>query len=178
LAIGRHEKPIAGFNGFAIRIPVATNPLQRKELMIPGMNRVLSCLLLAALTISAANGVFAADKETGSDKPAKAEGAAKEKRGERGGRVPFVGKVAAVDKTANTITLDGKERHRVIHLTAETRITKAGKPATIDDASVGEQVAGQIVKSASGQEDAVSLRIGPRPEGAEPKPKRKRSEEK
>src|SRR5947209_7009074 len=41
----------------------------------------------------------------------------------------FRGKLEAVDKTAMTITIAGKDKPRVIAITSKTRITKAGKPA-------------------------------------------------
>lgn len=81
-------------------------------------------------------------------------------------RLPFRGKVNSVDKTAMTITLDGKEKKRVIHVTAQTRIAKAGKPAKLEDAVVGEEVGGQAIRTADGREEAISLRLGPKPETA------------
>jgi len=71
-----------------------------------------------------------------------------------------------VDKTAKTI----KVGERTFHVTSETRIMKAGKPATLDDAVVGEEVGGTY-KEADGKLNAVSLRLGPRPEGGEKKKK-------
>ena len=89
-------------------------------------------------------------------------------------RIPFNGKIHAIDHEALTITLDGKERKRTIHLTKETRILKAGKPAKLVDALVGEEIGGQIIKTAEGKEEAVSLRLGPKPE---PEPKEKPQKE-
>src|SRR5690349_17873467 len=51
---------------------------------------------------------------------------------------PFTGKLTAVDKTAKTI----KVGERTFHITSETKIHKGGKPATLDDAVVGEVVGG------------------------------------
>ena len=80
--------------------------------------------------------------------------------------IPFNGKLGAVDKTAMSITLEGKAKKRTIRITPQTRIVKAGKAATMDDAAVGDEVGGQAVKNAEGQEEAVSLRFGPKPEAA------------
>lgn len=116
---------------------------------------------LAAFAALASLDSQAAEKAT----PAPA--ATKEKKSDR---APFHGKLQAVDRTAQTITLEGKEKKRTIHLTGQTRIAKAGKPATLDDALVGEVVAGQILKTTDGREEAISLRLGEKPEE---KPKEK-----
>ena len=87
--------------------------------------------------------------------------------------VPFHGKISAVNKTAKTITLEGKVNSRVIQITSETKIVKAGKPAVFDDATVGEEVGGRGQQK-DGKMEAVSLRIGPKSESqAEPAPKQK-----
>ena len=73
--------------------------------------------------------------------------------------LPFHGKLKAIDNTAKTITV-GTE---TIQITSETKITKAGKPATLEDGTVGDEVAGAYHKDAEGKSDAVSLRFGPKP---------------
>jgi hypothetical protein len=75
--------------------------------------------------------------------------------------LPFHGKIAALDKQAKTV----KVGERVFQITSETKITKDGKPATLDDAAVGEIVGGSYTKSDGGKLTAKSLRIGPKPEG-------------
>ena len=69
-----------------------------------------------------------------------------------------------MNKAAKTI----KVGERTFQVTSETRIMKAGKPATIDDAVVGDEIGGTY-KEADGKLNAVSLRLGPRPEGGEKK---------
>jgi hypothetical protein len=73
--------------------------------------------------------------------------------------LPFHGKLKAIDNTNKTISI-GNE---TIQITSETKITKAGKPATFEDAVVGEEVAGASRKDADGKLIAVSLRFAPRP---------------
>ena len=87
--------------------------------------------------------------------------------------IPFNGKLGAVDKAAMSITLEGKAKKRTIRITPQTRIVKSGKSATMDDAAVGDKVGGQAVKNAEGQEEAISLRFGPKPEVAPKKGQRK-----
>lgn len=77
------------------------------------------------------------------------------------GVIPFRGKLASVDKTAKTITVG----ERTFQITSETRLMKAGKPATLDDAVVGEEVGGQYKKAEDGKLMAGMVRFGPKPEG-------------
>jgi hypothetical protein len=91
----------------------------------------------------------------------KAEKPAEKKAGAPGRAIPFHGKIDAVDKIAKTI----KVGERVFQVTSETRIVKQGKPATLDDAAVGEIVGGSYVKGDDGKLNLRSLRIGPKPEG-------------
>ena len=72
----------------------------------------------------------------------------------------FRGKLAVVDKTAMTFSVEDKAKTRTIHITSRTRITKAGKPATSGEVAVGEVVSGQAVKNAAGEEEAVTMRLG------------------
>jgi hypothetical protein len=88
-------------------------------------------------------------------------------------RVPFRGKIAAIDKAAMTLSLEGKEKRRVISITSQTKFTKAGAPATLEDAIVGEEVGGLAQRTEDGKEEAVSVRLGEKPNGkAAAKPSR------
>jgi hypothetical protein len=136
--------------------------------MIKSITRIIVIGLLAAITITVPVRSQTDDKGTSAPSAEKSKKSAS---------IPFTGKLNAVDKTAMTITLEGKEKKRTIHLTSQTRYMKAGKPATLDDAVVGEEVAGQIVKKAEGQEEAVSLRLGPKPEEAPKEKKAKKEKE-
>ena len=80
------------------------------------------------------------------------------------GRIPFHGKLVAVDKTAKTITVG----ERTFQITSESKLSKAGKPATLDDAAVGDEVAGNYQKAEDGKLHAKTVRFGAKPE-AEPK---------
>jgi len=75
-------------------------------------------------------------------------------------KIPFHGKLAAVDTSAQTITLSGKSA-RVFHLTAETKITDGtGAPSTLASATVGEDVGGSYTKDAAGTMTLYSVRFG------------------
>ena len=73
--------------------------------------------------------------------------------------VPFHGKVDTLDKVAGTL----KVGERTFHVTPETKITKGGKPASFQDATVGEEVGGAFQLGDSGHLELTSLRIGPKP---------------
>jgi hypothetical protein len=73
--------------------------------------------------------------------------------------LPFRGKVEATDAKAMNITLAGKEKQRVLHVTSKSRFEKDGKPATFADVKAGEDVRGSYAKSKEG-ENIVRLIIG------------------
>ena len=80
-------------------------------------------------------------------------------KGERG--IPFHGKITAVNKAAKTVTVG----ERVFQVTSDTKIKKLGKPATLNDGVVGEDIGGTYIKGDNGKLTAKSLRFGPKPEG-------------
>jgi hypothetical protein len=71
---------------------------------------------------------------------------------------PFHGKLLALDQNAKTIMV-GK---RTFQITSETKIKKAGKPATLADGVVGEPVSGYVKPIANGKWTAVSVNFGPK----------------
>lgn len=143
-----------------------------------------SALIASTLLISAP---FQASAQEGAPKAeAKEKGKAKAEGKEKGkgegkekaksDRYPFSGKVKAADKTAMTVTLEGKEKERVVAVTSETKITKEGKPATFADITTGETIRGQVKKDDAGKEHATSILIGAAPakkDGGEKKTEKK-----
>ncbi len=65
---------------------------------------------------------------------------APEAKEKKAARIPFNGKLSAVDKAAMSITMEGKAKKRTIRITPQTRIVKAGRPATLEDAAIGDEV--------------------------------------
>lgn len=118
--------------------------------------------IIAAALVAAPAVLRAEDKPASPGAGQSAEHAAKKK-----GVVPFHGKVAAVDTTAATVTV-GKT---TVNITSETKITKDGKPATLADITVGEKIGGSYKKDEAGKMNAVSIRIGEKPEKEAKKPK-------
>jgi hypothetical protein len=78
--------------------------------------------------------------------------------------MPFLGKVSAVDQSAKTFTIGGKQGSRVMKVTENTTITKAGAPATMADIIQNEKARGSYLKNADGTLEAKTLKIGPRTE--------------
>lgn len=108
---------------------------------------------------------------TGSKVEAKAETKAEgkaETRPARNAGYPFRGKLKAVDLTAKTLTLAGREKDRVFHVTAETKFTKDGKAATLADGAKVEDVAGYARAGKDGRAEAVTVRFGPVPRETKP----------
>ena len=112
------------------------------------MKKFLIPILVAVFAATVTLPTFAADEKPADKKetPARA--------------IPFRGKIASVDKQAKTVKIG----ERTFHITADSKINKAGKPATLDDATVGEEVGGQYREGADKKLNVVSLRIGPRPD--------------
>jgi hypothetical protein len=79
---------------------------------------------------------------------------------------PFHGKVAAVDKQARTIQV-GK---RTFYVGPECKLTKAGKPAKLEAAVVGEECGGYMKPSPDGRLVATTLRLGPKVDVPAPAP--------
>ncbi len=87
------------------------------------------------------------------------------------GAHPFHGKLAALDNAGKTIKV-GESTYQI---TSETKITKAGKPATLDEGVVGEQVTGYVKPTEDGKMVATTVHFGGKPEekGGEKKKKEK-----
>jgi hypothetical protein len=111
------------------------------------MNKLLT-VIAAAFALAAINPSLAAEAKPVDKKEATARA------------LPFRGKIAAVDKQSMTI----KVGERTFQIIPDTRIMKAGKPATLAEATVGEDVGGSFREGADKKLNLVSLRIGAKPE--------------
>jgi len=117
------------------------------------ISRIALASLLAAFTLGVVTQLPAQEQKDESSTAA----AVKEKKKDT---APFHGKISAVDMTAKTITVG----ERIFQVTSSTKIMKAGKPATLDEATVGEEVGGLYKKAEDGKLELLSLRLGPKPE--------------
>jgi hypothetical protein len=87
---------------------------------------------------------------------------------------PFHGKLAALDKNAKTITV-GK---RTFQITSETKILKAGNPATLEDGVLGEEVSGYVKPSEDGKLVATKVNFGAKAQTKSPEKKKGNAETK
>ncbi len=129
------------------------------------MKRILSSITLSVCLAStfAIGGFCAAAAEKAPDTRIEKS----EKAGPRAR--PVSGKIEAVDKTMKTLTLSG-EKKQMLLVTSETKIMKAGKPATFADATVGEEIGGSVIEE-GGKLVLKSLRVGAKPGEGEKEPK-------
>ncbi len=111
--------------------------------------------LLTALSLI----VLAADAQSAEEQGPPASKS--ERKGPK--HIPFHGKLEAVDKEAKTLRIG----ERTFEITPETKITKAAKPAQLDDAVIGEPVGGSYREAAPGHLQVLSLRLGPKVSKAE-----------
>jgi DNA uptake protein ComE-like DNA-binding protein len=75
--------------------------------------------------------------------------------------VPFHGRISAVDQTARTFTLAGKEKARVFKVTDKTLLSRAGASAAMKDIQANDEVRGTYVKATDGSLDARVVKLGP-----------------
>jgi hypothetical protein len=119
---------------------------------------LLTAALIALPALARAEGPQVKDGSAMTEKP----GHAKPDQGEKSGKhgTPFHGKLAAVDAQAMTLTVGTL----IIHVTADTKITRNGQPATLADGVVGEPVSGAYQKADDGQLSATVLHLGAKAE--------------
>jgi len=75
--------------------------------------------------------------------------------------IPFHGMVSAVDHSAKTFTIAGKEKSRVFKVTDKTVVTKAGQAATMSEIMENVEVSGSYWKEADGSLEAKTVKVGP-----------------
>lgn len=85
---------------------------------------------------------------------------------------PFRGRIAQVDTSQRTLTLEGKEKQRLIQVPETAKITRDGRAAALTDAVAGDEVGGLLKLDEAGRQTVVSMRLGAKPP-AEPKTSRR-----
>lgn len=111
----------------------------------------LSRILLA---VSLSTGlVFAGTATTGTTTPSM------EKAPPKAALVKITGKVEAVDAIGNILVVKSAKKVDSIAITAETKITNAGKDTTLSDIKVGENVR-VLCKKDDGKLTATEVKVG------------------
>jgi hypothetical protein len=104
------------------------------------------------------------------DRPLSAEG---EKKPISSRSMPFRGKLDSLDKSTRTIKV-GARQFQVVDA---TKIMKAGKPSSLEEATIGEEVGGAYREADGGKLELVSLRLGAKPGKEEAVSKKEKSKE-
>jgi hypothetical protein len=129
-------------------------------------------LLLSALVIGPSQGQAQTTNQPAAKKPS-AETKAAPAGEKKPGAGPFHGKLAKMDRVAKTITV-GK---RTFQITSATKLKKGdGKPATLDDAVVGEEVSGYVKPTEDGKLAATTVTFGAKAGGQGQEKKKTASE--
>jgi len=105
-------------------------------------------------------GIPGARNQSAQALPAEAPGRAKRDT------YPFRGTIGTVDLAAKTLVLEGKQSRRTIQLTPQTRYERSGDPISPEELKPGEMAGGMLRKTGDGREEAVLIRIGPKPESS------------
>ena len=121
-----------------------------------GVNR-FSAFLASVLALAAPLPARPATPPTNSVAPNGAP-APKSTKASRG--LPFHGNVAAVDKVAKRITMEGKKQ-RAFYVTSETKIQREKQPSKLEALAIGDYVGGYAREAPDGKLELVTLNITP-----------------
>jgi len=134
---------------------------------------ILKLSLLGLLTVALSGlPLGAIAKDTNAAPAAVEKKAVKEAKPKKTSTLPIHGKLKSVDKTAKTISIG----EQTLHITSETIITKAGKPATLEDGVVGEEVSATYKKGDDGKLTTIKVRFGAKTEtSAKPDAKKEKA---
>ena len=113
----------------------------------------ISVLTLCAAAILAVPALSRA-QDTATNAPAASEQSPPAKK--HSAVLPFHGDLASVDTNAMTFVVGT----RTFEITSDTRITKGGKPAVLEEGVVGQPVSGAYKKTSEGKLDAVTVHFG------------------
>ena len=121
-------------------------------------------MLIRSLGLALALTASAFAQNTGTAAPASGDSAAPATaKAAKVSGYPFRGKLKSVNKEALTLTLAGKEKDRVFHVTADTKFVRDGKAVALGDGVEGEEGAGYARNDADGKAQALSVRFGSAP---------------
>ena len=140
-------------------------------------NKLVTAACVAALTLCAPLSSWAKEKKSASSanvSPSSSTAVSPTAKTHRA--VPFHGKISAVDQTARTFSIAGKDKARVFTIGEATVITKDGNPATIADLVADEDVRGSYWKRADGSLETKTVKLGPKTEAEMSKSKKKKKD--
>jgi hypothetical protein len=122
---------------------------------------LISCICLVTFALSMALSAQLMPRRHTSPSPAAKAASQSASPAKQAARpVPFHGMVSAVDQSAKTFTIAGKEKSRVFKVTDKTTVTKNGNAGTMKDIAENEEVSGSYLKNADGSLEAKTVKIG------------------
>jgi len=135
---------------------------------------VISSVCAVAIALCSPLSVSAKEKKTMAASPAASAAPSESPKVAASPRaLPFHGMISAVDQSAKTFTIAGKETSRVFNVTGKSTVTKNGNPATMSDIAANEEVRGSYWKNTDGSLEAKTVKLGAKTE----KEKSKKKEE-
>ena len=128
------------------------------------MKKLITPLLSAAIVFGGLfvkSTAFADDKKETKDKPAR--------------KLPFRGKIKAVDIEKNTISLNAAKgkADRVFTLAKDAKLTLDGKAAKLADVKVGMFVGGSYTRASKTEANAHTVNVNTKRPARKKKPKKK-----
>jgi len=144
------------------RLPIEFESLQNREILMKNKILLIFGLCAAAMLALPSSAPAASKKKslaTESASPAASASGSAAKSGTR----PFVfhGMATSVDQKAQTFTIAGKEKSRVFKVTTNTKVTKAGNPATMADITDNTEISGSYWQHDDGSLEAKTIKLGP-----------------
>jgi len=140
--------------------------------------KFISAACVAALAVCAPVSGWAKEKKSASPAPAAsaspAASAAASPAAKSPRAIPFHVKISAVDQTAKTFSIAGKDATRVFKIVGNTVITKDGNRAKMTDVAENENVRGSYLKLEDGSLEAKSVMLGAKSESGASKSKKKK----
>ena len=141
--------------------------------------KLTSAACIAALTMCAPLTSWAKEKKSASPAPAAASPAAMaaaSPAAKAARAIPFHGKISAVDQSAKTFSIAGKEATRIFKMSDTTVITKDGNPGTMADVAADQNVRGSYWKREDGSLEAKTVKLGDKTDTEMSKPKKKKKD--
>lgn len=140
---------------------------------------LISSACVAALAFGPLS-AFGASKSSASPSPKESASPSAKPRGTPAAKaeraIPFKGTATAVDQSAKTFTIAGKETSRVFKVTDKSTVTKAGAASSMAELMENDAVTGSYWKQEDGTLEVKSLKIGGKTEGEKPSKKSKKAD--
>ena len=124
--------------------------------------KMTSLFIATGLALSwAALAAPPSDQKQAAENPAQ-KASEKPAAGAKRDHYPLIGEVVSISDTVLVLKAAKGKEDRKYAISAETKIVKDDKPATIKDATVGQRVTGSVHRTDKGNPQLVSLNLSPK----------------